>query len=136
MTSSDLLPCMYQQPHQQMVAHFQPQKYPFLIHSPSQVLSKAFSHPQQPSIDLILYKPLSPLPPFSFFSAKSFSSISMEAHLSKMIKDMESLAKAEKALQDMQDKLVVQEQVIKKVKVEIAPPVSQAGSPSTFLKSF
>jgi len=41
-----------------------------------------------------------------------------EAHLSKMIKDMESLAKAEKALQDMQDKLVVQEQVIKKVKVE------------------
>ena len=41
-----------------------------------------------------------------------------EAHLSKMIKDTESLAKAEKALQDMQDKLVVQEQVIKKVKVE------------------
>jgi len=41
-----------------------------------------------------------------------------EEHLSKMIKDMESLAKAEKALQDMQDKLVVQEQVIKKVKVE------------------
>eukprot|EP00090_Calanus_glacialis_P031458 TRINITY_DN5194_c0_g1_i1.p1 TRINITY_DN5194_c0_g1~~TRINITY_DN5194_c0_g1_i1.p1 ORF type:complete len:668 (-),score=266.49 TRINITY_DN5194_c0_g1_i1:374-2377(-) len=41
-----------------------------------------------------------------------------EAHLSKMIKDMESLAKAEKALQDMQDRLVVQEQVIKKVKVE------------------
>jgi len=41
-----------------------------------------------------------------------------EAHLSKMIKDMESLAKAEKALQDMQDKLVVQEQVINKVKVE------------------
>lgn len=41
-----------------------------------------------------------------------------EAHLSKMMKDMESLAKAEKALQDMQDKLVVQEQVIKKVKVE------------------
>merc|ERR1712179_29185 len=41
-----------------------------------------------------------------------------EAHLSKMMKDMESLAKAEKALQDMQDKLVVQEQVINKVKVE------------------
>jgi len=40
-----------------------------------------------------------------------------EAHLSRMMKDMESLAKAERALQDMQNKLTKQEQVIKDVKV-------------------
>lgn len=39
-----------------------------------------------------------------------------EEHLSKMMKDMESLAKAERALQDMQSKLTTQEKVIKDVK--------------------
>ena len=41
-----------------------------------------------------------------------------EEHLSKMMKDMESLAKAERALQDMQSKLTTQEKVIKEVKVK------------------
>jgi len=40
-----------------------------------------------------------------------------EEHLSRMMKDMESLANAERALQDMQNKLTKQEQVIKDVKV-------------------
>jgi len=40
-----------------------------------------------------------------------------EEHLSKMMKDMESLAKAEQALQDMQNKLTTQEKVINDVKV-------------------
>ena len=41
-----------------------------------------------------------------------------EEHLSKMMKDMESLAKAERALQDMQSKLTTQEKVIQDVKVK------------------
>ena len=40
-----------------------------------------------------------------------------EQHLSRMMKDMESLAKAERALQDMQNKLTTQEKVIKDVKI-------------------
>jgi len=40
-----------------------------------------------------------------------------EEHLSRMMKDMESLAKAEQALQDMQNKLTTQEKVINDVKV-------------------
>jgi len=41
-----------------------------------------------------------------------------EEHLSKMMKDMESLAKAERALQDMQSKMHKQEKVIRDVKVK------------------
>jgi len=41
-----------------------------------------------------------------------------EEHLSKMMKDMESLAKAERALQDMQSKMTKQEKVIREVKVK------------------
>ena len=41
-----------------------------------------------------------------------------EEHLSKMMKDMESLAKAERALQDMQSKMTKQEKVIRDVKVK------------------
>ena len=50
-----------------------------------------------------------------------------EEHLSKMIKDMESLANAEKALQDMQNKLTKQEKVINDVKVTKAEGGEEVG---------
>lgn len=78
-----------------------------------------FGPPKEPSNwfkDLILTSLLLALMTALYWAYKTKKH--SEAHLSKMMKDMESLAKAEKALQDMQDKLVVQEQVINKVKVE------------------
>lgn len=78
-----------------------------------------FGPPKEPSNwlkDVILTSLLLALLTALFWAYKTKKS--SEAHLTKMMKDMESLSRAEKVLQDMQTKLV-QEKVVVQEKVQV-----------------